>query len=126
MRVRSLVPIQEAFQIDLIADLQLLDRLVDIRVCTGQIRLDREAVCLAVHGYFEIQVIAFLTGSVILVEEGRTRIICLLNSHALESDFLILELNEIICPELIRDIFRFRDIIPLFDLVGRIHDPSLS
>ena len=74
MRVRSLVPVQEAFQIDLIADLQLLDCLVDIRVCTGQIRLDRKAVCLAVHGYFEIQVIAFLTGSVILVEEGRTRI----------------------------------------------------
>lgn len=48
VRVYALIPVQEAFHIDLVADLQLLDCLIHISCVVAQIRLNGEGLGLSV------------------------------------------------------------------------------
>ena len=67
MGVYTVIPVQEALHIDLVANLQVLDCLVDVRVLVAEIGLHSESIGLAVEGYVEVKVVALLAGIVLPV-----------------------------------------------------------
>ena len=94
----TVVPVQEAFQIDHIADLQVANSLISLAAQAAQVGLHTEGVHLAINGYIEVQVVAFLTGVVPLVQEHVLVGIVLHsgshNSSALEGNLHILIVHQ--------------------------------
>ena len=70
MRVYALIPVEETFHVDGVADLQVLNSLIDLSVFAAEIGLNGESIGLIVNGNVEVQVIAFFTGTVPLVKES--------------------------------------------------------
>ena len=64
MGVHTGIPVQEALNVHLSADLQLTDSLVDLSLGTGQITLNAEIVVDAVLGQGDVDII---TGLAVLV-----------------------------------------------------------
>lgn len=70
MGVDALVPVEEPFGVDHVADLQCFNSLIHLGVLTAQVGLHAEGVGLVVHGDVEVQVVALLAGAVPVVQEG--------------------------------------------------------
>ena len=68
--VNAVVPVQEAGQINGIAELQTINSLVNIGVLATQVGLHTHVVGLAVHGDVEVQVAAGGAGAVPVVQES--------------------------------------------------------
>ena len=68
MGIYTLIPVQEAFCIDGITDLQIFNSLVNIAVLVTQIRLNQEGVGFAIAGNVEVQVVALRTGTIVVVQ----------------------------------------------------------
>ena len=78
MGIYTLVPVQEAFCIDGITDLQIFNSLVNIAVLVTQIRLNQEGVGFAVAGNVEVQVVALRTGTIVVVQISNIVAVCIL------------------------------------------------
>ena len=88
MGVRAFVPVQEAFHIDDVADLQAFNGLVGIGVLAGKIELNAEVEYFAVSiGEADIDVVRLLGR--VLVVDGFAVILCR-NRQALEQDLFVL------------------------------------
>lgn len=88
MRVSTLVPIQETFHVDGIADLQVFNCLVYVAVLVAQVRLDGEGIGLAVVGNIEVQIVSFGTGTIIVVKVSNifaVRILGSLNGESINN-----------------------------------------
>ena len=60
VRVRALVPVEEALHIDHVADLQRFNRLIDVGIAAAEVILHAEIVGLAIIGDLEIQVVGLV------------------------------------------------------------------
>ena len=100
MRVNAFVPVKEAFHIDLVADLEVLNCGVNISGVVAEIRLNGEGVGVAVDGNVEVRVVAVLTGAVPLVEVSNVVAVSVLagsfNGHALEGNELVLMVDKLV------------------------------
>ena len=81
MGIYTLIPVQEAFGIDGITDLQIFNSLVNIAVLVTQIRLNQEGVGFAVAGNVEVQVVALRTGTIVVVQIRNIVAVCILTSR---------------------------------------------
>ena len=122
MRVRSLVPVQESLQVDHVAHFQFLDCLVDIRVRSAQIRLHRELIRRAVYGDVKIQIVAFLSGAVPVVQISRVAVADGLNGHSLEGNELVLFAGQFIRSQERCDVLGFRYVLTVLELPDRVDD----
>ena len=126
VRVRTLIPVQEAFHIDDIADLELFDCLVDIALCVAQIGLYGEGIGLSALGNVEVQVVALFTGAVPIVQECLS-VADLLNGHTGEGNVAVLQEYESLSVKDIGNIVRLGDkLLTLDDLEGRVCDLDLA
>ena len=104
--VRAFIPVQVAFNINHVADLQAFNSLVYIAVFVGQIVFNAEVEHLTVSsGETDIQVVR--VGGV-LAAEG-CAVILRGNGQSLEQNLFILMVNQIICTQRGGNVFRFRD-----------------
>ena len=94
MRVYTFIPVQEAFQVDYIADRKVLNGCVYIGVLVAQIRLNGEGIGSAVLGNGEVQVVTVGTGTVPVVKESNVIacivLTCCFYGHTLEGYELVL------------------------------------
>ena len=121
VRVGSLIPVQETFKIDHVADVEVLDCLVDVGVRSAEIGLNSEAVSLSVYGDVEVKVIAFRSGTVPIVQVSSCAVLADgLNCHAFEDNFLVLLVNQLVCTEKSSDVFGFRNVFAVFELPDRV------
>ena len=90
MGVHAFVPVQEAFNIHDIANLQRFDSLVGFGVVAAEIELHAEVEGQVILGEADIQVVRLVLG--VLVVEG-SAVILGGNGQALEQDQLILVLE---------------------------------
>ena len=99
VRIGALVPVEEAFHVDGVANVEALDGLVNLRGGVVQVGLDGEVVGLVAGGGVEVQVVAFLARAIVVVEEGNFLARGVLgrgNGQVLEGDLLVLVLDELI------------------------------
>ncbi len=70
MGIDALIPVEEAFHVDGLSDLEVLHSGIHLGGAVAQVGLDGESVGLAVVGGVEVQVVAFGAGAVVVVQEG--------------------------------------------------------
>lgn len=103
MGINTLIPVQIAFHIDNIADLQVLDSCVYIGGIVAKIGLYNEGIGLAIQGNAEVQVVAVRTGAIPVVQVSNVISAFILagcfNSHAFECNILILVVDQFIGSE---------------------------
>ena len=75
VRVYALIPVQEAFHIDLIANVQSFYGFVNIAVFVAEIRLYCESIGFAVKGNVEVKVISLRTGSIVRVNKNSKTVV---------------------------------------------------
>ena len=111
--VDTLVPVQEALDVDLVARFQRSESLVDIGVGTGQVTLDAEAIGSTVVGNIDIDVITGLTVLVVDSFDGQT----------LEADELVLVVDQSVGAKQSSDIGSLSNPSAIVDkLEGSVHD----
>ena len=86
MGVSTIVPVEETFQINHIADLQGFHSLVHFSIIAAEIELNAEAYGRSVGGSFEIQVVGLLLS--VLVGECRAVFLCF-NLETLEGSVFL-------------------------------------
>ena len=99
MGVGALVPVEEALQVDGVADLQILHGLIDLGARAAEIAFHGEGVGRAVYADVEIQVVAVLAGAVPLVEPGHGIPLGVgagLHGHAGEGDLFIHVVDQLV------------------------------
>ena len=118
MGVHALVPVQETFNIDDIANIQGTDSGVDLVLGTGQVDLNAEVVGIAVLAQGDIDVI---TGLAVLVLDS-------FNSHALEADLLILMSDQVVGAQQVGDVLSFSNVgvLALSKLEGGFRDLNFA
>ena len=87
LEVGTLVEVQEAFHIDHVADLQILDGLVDIGLIAAEIILHAELIGRIAGADLEVQVVGFLLG--VLVGKGGAGLVIRLDGQPGKDDQLI-------------------------------------
>lgn len=85
MRVNAVVPIKEAFNVNLVSDFEVLYSLVNVCIRTAEIGLYKELICFAVKRYVEVEVVAFCACTVPLVEICNFLIVSVFGSGYCES-----------------------------------------
>ena len=132
MGIYTLVPVQEAFCIDGVTDLQIFNSLVNIAVLVTQIRLNQEGVGFAVAGNFEVQVVALRTGAVPVVQIGNIVAVCILTSRFYsqirKGNMLVLMIDQFVCAKQVSNINCRSDIFvcALYELKGCIHQLNFA
>ncbi len=100
MGIDALIPIQEAFHVNLVTDFQVLHCCVNIRGVVAQVGLYREGINISVQRYIEVQIIAVLTGTVPFIQKSNfvsgIILACSFHRHALEGHELILVFDKVI------------------------------
>ena len=110
MGLGSVVPVQEALDIDLVANLQSLDSLVNIGVSAGadHVDVDSEGVGVGAVGDVEVQVaIASFAGAVVAVQEGSFLALSVLggsHSQTLDGNQIVHAVSQLIGAQLGSDI----------------------
>ena len=108
MGIYTLVPVQEAFCIDGITDLQIFNSLVNIAVLVTQIRLNQEGVGFAVAGNVEVQVVALRTGTIVVVQISNIVAVCILTSRFYsqirKGNMLVLMIDQLVCAKQVSNI----------------------
>ena len=108
MGIYTLVPVQEAFCIDGITDLQIFNSLVNIAVLVTQIRLNQEGVGFAVAGNVEVQVVALRTGTIVVVQIRNIVAVCILTSRFYsqirKGNMLVLMIDQLVCAKQVSNI----------------------
>ena len=72
MGIYAVVPVEEAFEINNVADLEIAYGFVALGACAAEVILNNKVVGSAVYGYVEVQVAvgAFCAGAVPVVQES--------------------------------------------------------
>ena len=100
VRVYALIPVQEAFHIDLIANVQSFYGFVNIAVFVTEIRLYCESIGFAVKGNVEVKVISLRTGSIVIVKVSYIVSVSILSGsfygHSLERYQLVLMIDQLV------------------------------
>jgi len=94
--IRPLVPVQETFHIDDVANLKIFNGSVHIGGIVTEIGFYRKRVCSAVQGYVKVQVVPLLSGTVPFIQECRAAVVGRFNGHAFEGHIFILVCGEFI------------------------------
>lgn len=68
MRVHALIPIEEAFHIDLVADVERLNGVINLGVLVAKVGFYGEGIGVLAKGHVEVQVVAILAGTVPLIK----------------------------------------------------------
>ena len=122
VRVYALIPVQEAFHVDLVTDVQGFYSLVYIAVLVAKVGLYCKCIGLSVKGNVEVKVVPFRTGAIIVVKICNIISVCILSgsfySHALEGYQLVLMVNQLIFAKKICYIKRLCNIFAVLDLEG--------
>ena len=124
MGIYTLVPVQEAFCIDGITDLQIFNSLVNIAVLVTQIRLNQEGVGFAVAGNVEVQGVALRTGTIVVVQISNIVAVCILTSRFYsqirKGNMLVLMIDQLVCAKQVSNINCRSDIFvcALYELKG--------
>ena len=125
MGIYALIPVQEAFHIDDVPDLQLLDCLIYVCRIVAQIGLYGKGIGLSIQRYIKIQIISILTGTIPVLQERNfvaIGVLAGLNCHSLEGYKLILVIDQLILTQK-RCYIRYRsNIIAILQLKGCIGD----
>ena len=87
LEVGALVEVQEAFHIDHVADLQILDGLVDLGLLVAEIVLHAELIGRIAGSDLEVQVVGFLLG--VLVGKGGAGLVIRLDGQPGKDDQLV-------------------------------------
>ena len=102
MRINTVIPVEEALEVDSIAYFEVLYSLVNICIGTAEIGFNEELKFLIAESHIEVEVVAFSARAVPLVEVSNfvaVSILGSLDSQTLEGNLFILVLDEIICAE---------------------------
>ena len=132
MGIYALIPVQEAFCIDGITDLQIFNSLVNIAVLVTQIRLNQEGVGFAVAGNVEVQVVALRTGTIVVVQISNIVAVCILTSRFYsqirKGNMLVLMIDQLVCAKQVSNINCRSDIFvcALYELKGCIHQLNFA
>ena len=104
MGLCTIVPVQEAFQIDDLANLQVTNSLICAGTNTAQIGLDTEGVLSATNGNIEVQIVALSAGAIPLIQECIAGIVGSHNSSALDGNKHIHVVSQIFSSQQISNI----------------------
>ena len=105
MRVGTVVPVEEADDVDLVADLERLDCFVGVAAGGAEIRFNAEVVGNALDRYLIVDIAAVFR----LVSEGVTCVVIGFNRHTGENDVHILIVDKLVCAEQIGNVDRSRE-----------------
>ena len=78
MRLCSLVPVQEALDIDGVADVEVLYCLINIGILAAQVGLYGKGIGCSVCRYIEVNIVTFGSGAIVVVQEGCVLTVCIL------------------------------------------------
>ena len=122
MRVYALIPVQETFHVDLIADLKSLYCFVYVSIFIAEIGLNGKGVGLAIVGNVEVQIVSLASGTVVVVQERNVVSVCILasclNGHSFEGNQLVLMVDELVFSQKVCYIQRFCDVLAILNLEG--------
>ena len=100
MGIHTLIPVQKALHVNLVADFQRFYCIVNLSAAVAQVRFYGEVIGTAIQRNIEIQIITLLAGAIPAVQTSHVVSIFLLsgglNGHTLKGHKLILMVNQIV------------------------------